>query len=45
MKKSIGLLLMAVLALTVLMGCGSSLKVDENTVYVQKKGSSCFPFS
>ena len=38
MKKSIGLLLMAVLALTVLMGCGSSLKVDENTVYVQKKG-------
>ena len=38
MKKSIGLLLMAVLALAVLMGCGSSLKVDENTVYVQKKG-------
>ena len=38
MKKNIGLLLVAALALTVFAGCGGSLKVDENTVYVQKKG-------
>ena len=38
MKKSIGMLMLAVLTLTALTGCGSSLKVDENTVYVQKKG-------
>lgn len=38
MKKSMRLLLIAVLVLTSVTGCGSSLKVDENTVYVQKKG-------
>ena len=37
MKKNIGLFLMAVLLLSTLTSCGA-LKVDENTVYVQKKG-------
>ena len=38
MKKSISLLLATALALTFLTACGGKLKVDENTVYVNKKG-------
>lgn len=38
MKKSMRLLLIAALVLTSFTACGGSLKVDENTVYVQKKG-------
>lgn len=38
MKKSISVFLVTVLALTFLTACGGSLKVDENTIYVQKRG-------
>ena len=38
MKKHISLLLVTALALSFLTACGGKLKVDENTVYVNKKG-------
>ena len=38
MKKSISMLLVTVLALSFLTACGGKLKVEENTVYVSKKG-------
>lgn len=38
MRKSIGVLLVTVFSLMLLTACGKALKVDNNTVYVQKKG-------
>ena len=38
MKKSISLLLVTALTLALLTACGGKLKVDENTVYVNRKG-------
>ncbi len=38
MKKGISMLLIPVLVLSFLTACGGKLKVEENTVYINKKG-------